>query len=210
MMALQLDRAAKDLERRRRRRGREGERERRRRGGLSAWAAASPSCSPASDTDAVKAVVPFYGGIPWEDTAPDYSAITGAACSSNAPARTTGSPRTWRPRWPRPFATPATATSPCTSIDEAEHAFFNDTRPEVYDPEASALAWQRTLAFLRVAASSPEVRIAWPGAAWPADRRGEDTAACPREPDPCHAARACRFPARASASSPRRRGCRRI
>jgi len=32
---------------------------------------------------------------------------------------------------------------------EAEHAFFNDTRPEVYDADASALAWARTLAFLR-------------------------------------------------------------
>jgi carboxymethylenebutenolidase len=31
----------------------------------------------------------------------------------------------------------------------AQHAFFNDTRPEVYDPEAAADAWKRTLAFLR-------------------------------------------------------------
>ncbi|GAB2180913.1 dienelactone hydrolase family protein [Denitratisoma sp. agr-D3] len=30
----------------------------------------------------------------------------------------------------------------------ADHAFFNQLRPEVYDAEASALAWQRTLAFL--------------------------------------------------------------
>ena len=30
-----------------------------------------------------------------------------------------------------------------------DHAFFNDTRPEVYDAEASALAWGGTLAFLR-------------------------------------------------------------
>ena len=29
------------------------------------------------------------------------------------------------------------------------HAFFNDTRPEVYHPEAAADAWQRTIAFLR-------------------------------------------------------------
>lgn len=32
---------------------------------------------------------------------------------------------------------------------DADHAFFNDTRPEVYDPEAATLAWNRTLEFLR-------------------------------------------------------------
>ena len=31
----------------------------------------------------------------------------------------------------------------------ADHAFFNDTRPEVYDAEASADSWQRTIAFMR-------------------------------------------------------------
>jgi len=31
----------------------------------------------------------------------------------------------------------------------AKHAFFNDTRPEVYDADASADAWQRTIKFLR-------------------------------------------------------------
>ena len=30
-----------------------------------------------------------------------------------------------------------------------DHAFFNDTRPEVHDPEASRSAWARTLGFLR-------------------------------------------------------------
>ena len=30
-----------------------------------------------------------------------------------------------------------------------QHAFFNDTRPEVYDEEASDQAWTRTLSFLR-------------------------------------------------------------
>ena len=39
------------------------------------------------------------------------------------------------------------------SIDEyfydADHAFFNDTRPEVYNPAAAGLAWTRTLTFLR-------------------------------------------------------------
>jgi len=31
----------------------------------------------------------------------------------------------------------------------AEHAFFNDTRPEVYNAEAATDAWQRTIKFLR-------------------------------------------------------------
>lgn len=32
---------------------------------------------------------------------------------------------------------------------DAEHAFMNEKRPEVYSPEASALAWKRTVDFLR-------------------------------------------------------------
>ena len=32
---------------------------------------------------------------------------------------------------------------------EADHAFFNDARPEVFDAAAAALAWQRSVDFLR-------------------------------------------------------------
>ena len=35
---------------------------------------------------------------------------------------------------------------------DADHAFFNDQRPAVYDPGAAAVAWERTLSFLRKAA----------------------------------------------------------
>jgi carboxymethylenebutenolidase len=31
----------------------------------------------------------------------------------------------------------------------AQHAFFNDERPEVYDPQAAGDAWTRTLGFFR-------------------------------------------------------------
>ncbi|HVB26873.1 MAG TPA: dienelactone hydrolase family protein [Mycobacteriales bacterium] len=31
----------------------------------------------------------------------------------------------------------------------SQHAFFNDTRPEVYHPSAAATAWQRTVEFFR-------------------------------------------------------------
>ena len=35
------------------------------------------------------------------------------------------------------------------------HAFFNDTRRQVHDPDASALAWQRTIAFFRAQLAPP-------------------------------------------------------
>jgi carboxymethylenebutenolidase len=35
-----------------------------------------------------------------------------------------------------------------------QHAFFNDTRPEVHDPEAAELSWRRTLDFLHEALDS--------------------------------------------------------
>ena len=34
-------------------------------------------------------------------------------------------------------------------VPGAGHAFMNDTRPDAYRPEAAAMAWRRTLAFLR-------------------------------------------------------------
>ena len=33
--------------------------------------------------------------------------------------------------------------------ENTDHAFFNDARPEVYDPQAAADAWRRTLEFFR-------------------------------------------------------------
>lgn len=33
-------------------------------------------------------------------------------------------------------------------VYDADHAFMNDTRPEVYNPTAAKLAWERTVAFL--------------------------------------------------------------
>ncbi len=38
---------------------------------------------------------------------------------------------------------------------DADHAFFNDTRPTVYDRESARLAWERSLSFLRRHLSLP-------------------------------------------------------
>ncbi|HVC24449.1 MAG TPA: dienelactone hydrolase family protein [Acidimicrobiales bacterium] len=98
--------------------------------------------------DAVRAVVPFYGLIPWPEAQPDWSALNAAVLGHFA-----GNDG---------FATPEYVAELESSLREGgnddvtihhypgtEHAFFNDTRPEVYDEAASRLAWQRTLDFLR-------------------------------------------------------------
>jgi carboxymethylenebutenolidase len=36
-----------------------------------------------------------------------------------------------------------------TIYDGADHAFFNDTRPEVYNEEAASDAWRRTIEHFR-------------------------------------------------------------
>jgi carboxymethylenebutenolidase len=95
--------------------------------------------------DAVAAVVPCYGVIPWPDAQPDYAALSAALLGHYASDDD--------------FFTPAAAEALGEQLrglgKEAEiivypgtdHAFFNDTRPEVYNAEAAAALWARSLAF---------------------------------------------------------------
>jgi carboxymethylenebutenolidase len=97
--------------------------------------------------DKVKAVVAFYGIIGWPATEPDWSKMTAAVQGHYAENDDSAGPAAVeklrkelgsRGVEVELFLYPGTT-----------HAFFNDTRPEVYDPEAAALAWQRTVEFLR-------------------------------------------------------------
>ncbi len=93
--------------------------------------------------DAVAVAVPWYGVIPWENAQPDWSALGGSIVAHIA--ENDG------------FFGPEPAAQLDATLKElgkdatfhvyagAEHAFFNDTRPEVYSADDSALAWQRTL-----------------------------------------------------------------
>ncbi|MGH9266009.1 MAG: dienelactone hydrolase family protein [Acidimicrobiales bacterium] len=108
-------------------------------GGLALWLA---TLRP----DAVRAVVPFYSLAP-SGAEPDWSALTAsveghyaeqdelagheAVAAFEEHLRDLG-------KDVRVFTYPGTG-----------HAFFNDTRPEVYDDEAARQAWVRTLEFLR-------------------------------------------------------------
>jgi carboxymethylenebutenolidase len=95
--------------------------------------------------DSVAACVPFYGAIPWEDVKPDWPAL-GAAVQVHV-----GDKDAWAMGFAESLAPELIELGKDTEThvyEGADHAFFNDTRPEVYDEAASTLAFERTLAFL--------------------------------------------------------------
>ncbi|HEX2576013.1 MAG TPA: dienelactone hydrolase family protein [Aquihabitans sp.] len=96
--------------------------------------------------DAFGAVVPWYGLIPWPDAQPDWTKLQAPVEGHFA-----GEDGFFTPDAARDLEAQlrAAGTSATFYVYEgADHAFFNDTRPEVHDPEAAATAWQRTLEFL--------------------------------------------------------------
>jgi carboxymethylenebutenolidase len=96
--------------------------------------------------DVIGAVVPFYGLIPWQHAQPDYSRLDAPVLGHYA--------------GDDGFFTPELVDALQQQLDDlgkqadlevypgADHAFFNDTRPEVYDAEASARAWVQSVGFL--------------------------------------------------------------
>lgn len=97
--------------------------------------------------DKVKAVVPWYGLIPWPNAEPDWSQLDAKVLGHYA-----GNDD---------FFGPDQVARLQQTLDElgkearlhvvpgADHAFFNDTRPEVYDEDAAHQAWNRSLSFFR-------------------------------------------------------------
>lgn len=96
--------------------------------------------------DAVKAVVPCYGVIPWPDVQPDYGAMSAAVQGHYAE----------RDDFFTPDAARALGEQLRAMGKDAEiivhpgtdHAFFNDDRPEVFNAEEAAKLWTSALAFL--------------------------------------------------------------
>jgi carboxymethylenebutenolidase len=93
----------------------------------------------------VDACVIFYGALP--GVQPDLSTIAGPVLGHYAEHDGWASPET-------AAALEQQLKGAGKSVEfhqyaGTEHAFFNDTRPEVYNPTASKLAWDRTLAFFK-------------------------------------------------------------
>ena len=97
--------------------------------------------------DKVKACVPWYGIIPWPTLQPDWSRLDAPVLGHFA--ENDG------------FFTPEAVADLADKLDSlgkdaelivhpgVDHAFFNDTRPEVYDAETAGMCWQQTIGFLK-------------------------------------------------------------
>jgi len=96
--------------------------------------------------EAVGAVVPFYGLIPWPDAQPDYSRLDAPVLGHYA-----GDDGFFTPELVDALQSQLDGLGKQADLEVypgVDHAFFNDTRPEVYDAEASARAWVQTVGFL--------------------------------------------------------------
>lgn len=109
-------------------------------GSLAIWAG--------SLSDSITAMVGFYPALSWEDIAPEWSRYAGKAVVMHLDEHEGGAGA------PQVQAVHARLTASGADVvlyDDypgTDHAFFNDDRPEVHDPDASRVAWQRTVEFL--------------------------------------------------------------
>jgi len=97
--------------------------------------------------DRVKAVVPWYGLIPWPNAQPDWARLDAAVQGHYAENDEYFTPELAREleQTLRDLGKEASITiHPGT-----DHAFFNDHRPEVHNPDESSKAFLDTVAFLK-------------------------------------------------------------
>ncbi len=146
MMAMELPQAAKDM-------GGAAAELVRRSGGASVgvvgfcMGGALALVLAAERPDIVSAVSPFYGVLSWPSPGPDFQRISAAIQGHYAELDDSASPDASR-------ALESQLASMGKEVEffiypGTHHAFFNDTRPEVYDAQASKQAWDRLIPFLR-------------------------------------------------------------
>ena len=97
--------------------------------------------------DKVKAVVPWYGLIPWPNAEPDWSQLDAKVLGHYA-----GNDDFFSPDKVAELQQTLEGLGKDARlhvVPNADHAFFNDTRPEVHDPAASQACFAETVEFLR-------------------------------------------------------------
>jgi carboxymethylenebutenolidase len=97
--------------------------------------------------DAISACVPFYGLIPWPNAEPDWSKLNAAVLGHFAENDSFFGPEQVK-RLEDQLRSHGKQVEMIIHAD-CEHAFFNDHRPEVHEPEASRRAFDMTVEFMR-------------------------------------------------------------
>jgi len=97
--------------------------------------------------DAVAAAAPYYGVIPWASAQPEWSALSARVIGEYAENDAFAGPAAVRAleKQLRDLGKDATLHIHAG----CDHAFFNDARPEVFDPAAARVAFDRTLELFR-------------------------------------------------------------
>lgn len=109
-------------------------------GSLALW---SGTLSPE-----IKAAVGFYPALPWERMSPDWSSYEGKSALIHC-SEEDGTSEAPGIKLAAEAIISAGGTVGIFDYPGTHHAFVNDDRPEVFDREAAALSWARTIDFLR-------------------------------------------------------------
>ncbi len=109
-------------------------------GSLALWAATL--------SDDVRATVGFYPAVPWERMSPTWSRYDGKTAVIHTDEHEGGSAGEGVQQ-ARSAIEAAGGEVTLYDYPGTDHAFFNDARPEVYNPEAARESWSRTVEFLR-------------------------------------------------------------
>src|SRR3954471_22662211 len=108
-------------------------------GSLALWSA--------TVAENIQAAVGFYPAMPWERMNPTWPSYAGKSALIHA-SEEDGTSKAPGIRTAVAAIEEAGGTVEVFDYPGTHHAFFNDERPEVHDAAASALAWDRTVAFL--------------------------------------------------------------
>ena len=101
----------------------------------------------AQEPQDVDACAPFYGLIPWEQAEPDWSRIDCPVRGHYAEQDSFFGPDKVEALQKK--LTDLGKDAELTVHPGVDHAYFNDTRPEVHDPETAQGCWQDTVDFFR-------------------------------------------------------------
>jgi carboxymethylenebutenolidase len=95
----------------------------------------------------IAVAIGFYPAMPWERMSPTWSSYDGKAAAIHT-AEGDGGTAAEGIQQAKAMIEAAGGSVALYDYPGTQHAFVNDERPEVHDPEATALAWERTVTLL--------------------------------------------------------------